>query len=284
MSANRISNFRDQSHASQKLTRTLTLTSGKGGVGKSTLTANLALHLGAQGYKILILDGDLGMANMDIMFGKRATRTIHDVVSENASISDILVDVAPNVTLIPGGSGIKELQKLTDLQKRSLLDQVADIPSHFDFLLIDTAPGIDDNVLYLNSAAHEICVVVTPDPSSIADAYALMKVLNKFHKENRFSIVCNQVRDESEGLALFRRLSDVSGRFLFVSLDYKGSVPADHFLKRATKTQQLVLRSSPQSSSSEAIREIAKNLCHFQPVESLNGGLQFFFERLVGVA
>src|SRR5262245_5480538 len=133
-------------------TRTLSITSGKGGVGKTTDAANVALHLAQKGKKVLILDGDLGMGNVDIMFGVRVTRTIHDVLQGEAPMSSVLIEVAPGISLIPGGSGIMELQSLTDYQKRILLDQVASLPQNFDFMIVDTAPGIDDNVLYLNAA------------------------------------------------------------------------------------------------------------------------------------
>jgi len=156
-------------------TRTLSITSGKGGVGKTTIATNMALHLAQKGKKVLILDGDLGMGNADIMFGIRTTRTIHDVLTGDLPLSSVLAEVAPGNWLIPGGSGILELQSLSDYQKRVLLDQVATLPQNFDFMIVDTAPGIDDNVLYLNAAVHQIAVVLTPDPASMADSYALSK-------------------------------------------------------------------------------------------------------------
>jgi flagellar biosynthesis protein FlhG len=265
-------------------TRTLSITSGKGGVGKTTIAANMALNLAQKGKKVLILDGDLGMGNVDIMFGVRVQRTIQDVLDGEAPLSSVVVEVAPGVSIIPGGSGILELQTLTDLQKRVLLDQVTTLPQSFDFLIVDTAPGIDDTVLYLNSAVHQIGVVVTPDPSSMADSYALIKVLNKYHKEDRFSIICNQVRDESEGLALFKKLSDVASRFLYVSLDYQGSIPQDALLSRATKSQQLVLSSQPHAASSLSIQQITQKMCGFKGMESVKGGMQFFWEQLFRVA
>ncbi|HEX4922999.1 MAG TPA: MinD/ParA family protein [Bdellovibrionales bacterium] len=265
-------------------TRTLSITSGKGGVGKTTIAANMALNLAQKGKKVLILDGDLGMGNVDIMFGVRAQRTIQDVLAGEATLASILVDVAPGVTIIPGGSGILELQSLNDFQKRALLDEVAALPRSFDFMIVDTAPGIDDRVLYLNSAVHQIGVVLTPDPSSMADSYALIKVLNKYHKEDRFSIICNQVRDEAEGLALFKRLSDVASKFLYVSLDYQGSIPHDALLNRATRSQQLVLSSQPHASSSLAINQITQKMCGFKGMESVKGGMQFFWEQLFRVA
>lgn len=276
-----------QFHSNQsnsKLTTTMTITSGKGGVGKSTLVANLALQLSKMGNKILVLDGDFSMANLDIMFGKRSHRSIHDVLTGECTLNEILIEVEKNIYLIPGGSGIRELTKINDLQRRMFLDQVSQLPMHFDYMIIDTAPGIDDNVLYLNTAVNEIHVVLTPDPSSLADSYALIKVLNHYYKESRFSIICNMVRDEAEGLALYKRLSDVASKFLCVSLDYKGCIPNDISLRSATKSQQLVTKVHPQATSSVAIRNLSQKLRSFSDIDRSKGGIQFFWEQIFGVA
>lgn len=265
-------------------TRTISITSGKGGVGKTTLVSNLAMSLSQLGKKVLILDGDLGMANVDIMFGVRPQKTIYDLLNGAASLEEVVIEVAPGISLIPAGSGIVELQDLSQQQKRLILDQVSQMPKKFDCLLIDTAPGIDSNVLYLNSAAQEIMVIITPDPSSLADSYALIKVLNTRYHERRFKIICNQVRDEEEGLALFQRLSDVASRFLYVSLDYQGCVPFDLNLRHATRSQKLIVASHPYSTSAKAIYSMAQKLHGYQRVEEVKGGLQFFWEQLVGVA
>jgi flagellar biosynthesis protein FlhG len=267
-----------------RLTRTLTITSGKGGVGKTTLVSNLAITLAQQDKKVLILDGDLGMANVDIMFGKQVHKNIMSVLNGEAPLMESIAELHPNIYLLSGGSGIKELQKINDYQRQLLLDQVANLPIHFDYLLIDTAPGIDDNVLYLNSCAHERNIIVTPDPASLTDSYALIKVLHKTYKLNRFSIIANFVRDESEGLALYKRMSDVCEKFLNVSLDYKGSIPMDTALRRATKTQQLVVVSSPHSPSSLGIKSIVKQLNNVSDIEEIHGGMKFFWNHLFGVA
>ena len=265
-------------------TKTISVTSGKGGVGKSTLVANLAAALGARGYRVLILDGDLGMANMDIMFGIRTLHSIQEVFNGQRSIDDVIVQAAENVYLIPGGSGIYGLNRLDLFQKQALLDQVSGLDDHFDFMLIDTAPGIDDNVLYLNTAAQEILVVVNSDPASITDAYALIKVLSQRHHESRFSIIPNCVRDEAEAVAVYKRLSDVAAKFLCVSLDLKGFIPNDPNLRQATKQQQLVVASAPSSPSSLGIRRLAEKISGYGQVSELKGSIQFFWHQLSGVA
>lgn len=263
-------------------TRVISITSGKGGVGKTSIVSNMALQLAAQGNRVLILDGDLGMANVDIMFGVRAERHILDVVKGDASIQEVLIDVAPNVTLIPGGSGVFDLQNLSVFEKQTLLTEVSNLGLEYDVMLIDTAPGIDDNVLYLNSAAQEICVVVTPEPASLTDSYALIKVLNQRCRETRFSIICNQVKDEADGAKLFAKLDSVASKFLYVSLDYKGSIPSDPNLRQATRSQALVTRAYPDSSASQAIRKLASEFSTEPQVDECKGGLQFFWEQLVG--
>lgn len=265
-------------------TRTISMTSGKGGVGKTTLVANMAFDLGSRGHKVLILDGDLGMANVDIMFGKSTRLNISHVLENHCQLEDILVEVAPNVHLIPGGSGVYGLSRLAPVQKHVLLDQVSRLNRSFDFMLVDTAPGIDDGVLYLNAAAQEIVVVVTPDPSSLTDAYALIKVLNQRYRENRFSIVANMVRDEMEGRHIFNKLSDVSSRFLCVSLDYRGFVPNDLNLRQAIRSQEIVLKSQPRCPASLAIRGLCENLKDSESFSEAKGGLQFFWGQLSGVA
>lgn len=265
-------------------TRTISITSGKGGVGKSSMVANLSYELGQRGQRVLILDGDMGMANVDIMFGARSYRTIENALSGDCRLDDVIISVEENVYLIPGGSGVYGLNQMDPLQKQLLLDQVNGLDMEFDYMLIDTAPGIDDHVLYLNSAAQEIMILVTPDPASLADAYALIKVLNIRHHENKFSIVVNLAKDESEALSVFRRLSDVAAQFLCVSLDYKGFVPLDPILRQATKSQQLVRKSQPFSPSSLAIRKLAEKLGVFNQVQEAKGGIQFFWQQLSGVA
>lgn len=265
-------------------TRVISITSGKGGVGKTTVVSNVALQLAKEGKRVLILDGDLGMANVDIMFNVRPKQGIHDVLKGEANIRDVIMEVSKNVFLIPGGNGIYGLQNLSVFEKQALLHEVSGLGAEFDVMLVDTAPGIDDNVLWLNSAAQEICVIVTPDPASIADSYALIKVLHQRCRENRFSILCNQVKDEADGKKLFSKLDSIAQRFLYVSLDYKGSIPADPILRQCTRAQELVTRTNPDSLSSRAMKGLAREFAGFEARTEGKGGLQFFWEQLVGVA
>lgn len=265
-------------------TRTISITSGKGGVGKTTLVANMAYALAAKGKRVLIFDGDLGMANIDIMFGTKSEFSIMDVLRGEKDINEVITELAPRISLIPGGSGVVELNRLNAFERRSLVDAVSSLNYQYDYLLIDTAPGIADNVLYLNSAAQVSAVVITPDPSSLADSYALIKVLNKEYKETKFSIICNQVRDEAEGLSLFNRFNDVVNRFLFIGLDYWGGIAQDQLFRRSTQNQRLILRHEPNSEAARNLLRISNKLESSVKNQDDKSGLQFFWEQVVGVA
>ena len=265
-----------------KHTRTVAVTSGKGGVGKSSIVANVGLSMGRSGRKVLLLDGDFGMANLDIMFGMRPSNVLVDVVRGVKTLRESLVKVSENVYLIPGGSGIGSLYKTDPFQKQEFMNQVNDLDGLFDVMLIDTASGMDENVLYLNSAAQEIVVVLTPEPSSLTDAYALIKVLYTEKKENRFCIVCNGVRDEGEAKRVYQLLNDTAAQFLCVSLKYLGYVPNDQSLRMATKSQQLISKLKPSSPSSLSLDQLSQKMSRFNEIELPKGGMQFFWRQMVG--
>jgi flagellar biosynthesis protein FlhG len=165
-----------------------------------------------------------------------------------------------------------------------LLDSVATLEHSYDYMLIDTAPGIADNVLYLNAAAQVASVIITPDPASFADAYALIKVLRQEYKENKFSIICNQVNSEIEGLSLFNRFNEVVNKFLYIGMDYWGSLATDPLFRKSTQAQRLIMRHEPLSQSARAIEAITAKLERKTQSLDQKAGLQFFWEQVVGVA
>ena len=268
----------------RKRTRTISIASGKGGVGKTTLTANLAACLAGHGSEVLVFDGDLGLANVDIFFGVRPEYTMHDLLRGAKDMNDIITPVMKGVDLVPGGSGIYELAHLNAFQRRSLIEASLFMNKSYDFMLIDSAPGISDGVLHLNSAAEECLVVITPDPASLTDAYAMIKILNQKYRVNRFSVVCNLVSNNQEGISLFHKFSEVIHRFLFVGLDLMGVIPADQALRHATLSQKLIVESQPESAAATAIEHIAFELEKFAQTAPYRGGVAKFWEQAAGLA
>ncbi len=237
----------------------ISVTSGKGGVGKTSLSCNISLGLSQLGKKVLIFDGDLGMANVDIFFGVHPQKNLQDLI-EGENLKECLTSVAQNIDLLAGGNGLYNLCYLNAFQRREIISRLAEAHYAYDYLVIDTSPGLHDHVLHLNSVADERLVVLTSDPSSFTDAYALIKVLHQKYRVQNFSIIANQVRDEKQGEQLFLKFAEVVQQFLPVRLIYKKSIPFDPLMKLANQLQRLILRQDPKSISSQAIKSICVEL------------------------
>lgn len=203
------------------------ITSGKGGVGKTLTTINLALNARRNGLKVLILDGDFGLANVDVVLGLKARYNIKDVLDGHVSIRDIILEGPQGIHLIPSGSGIASLTSLSHVQKQILLDQTHSIESDYDLILIDTGAGISDSVMHFNKASDEVVVVTTPEPHAMTDAYAMIKVLSEQHPNPKIHLVINQARSIDEGTKVFARISEVALRFLQLRIYHLGHVPYD---------------------------------------------------------
>ena len=273
-----------QAYNSGKETKTISVTSGKGGVGKTIITVNMASMLARSGKKVLILDGDIGLANVDIFLGTRPTKTLEQFFMGDAKIEEVIIKVSKNLHLIPGASGLENLSSLSHFQRKMLIDEISQFDDHYDYLIIDTASGVDDNVLYLNGAVQQVCLVVLPEPTSLTDSYAMIKLMNKKFKYHRFSIICNQVLSQKEGLDLFYRLNHVSTQFLNVGLDYMGHIPFDPKLRQAVSESKLITRAQPMAPSSLAVEGLVQKLQNCQVPMERTGGVQFFWNQLLGVA
>ena len=264
-------------------TRTISVSSGKGGVGKTTLTVNMAYSLAEMDKKVLVLDGDIGLANVDIFMGVRPTKTLEDFFKGNESLENILVKAHRNIHIIPSSSGLTDLKEIDVYKRKMLMDEVSMLENTYDYLLVDTASGIDDNVQYLNSCVQDVVIVITPEPASLADAYALMKVLNQNRKVYRFNVVANKVLTEKEAKDIFNRINKVTSRFLNVHLSYLGYIPLDPKLRQSVGERSLT-NTRPSAASAIALKRIVNELVEDGEVGEMNGSLQFFWNQLLNVA
>lgn len=258
------------------------ITSGKGGVGKTNVVGNLAIAYQRMGKRVLIFDADLGLANIDIIFGINPKHTIEDVINGKKELSQIIVNGPEGVSIIPASSGVQELSHLSEGHKINLLNEFDILNSMFDILLIDTSAGISSNVIYFNLAAQERIVVVTPEPTSITDAYALMKLMFKQHGTDNFFILLNMVKNETEAKSVYKHLSRVIDKFMSsISIDYAGFIPWDNCLYEAVSKRMPVTCCYPEASSSQSFKALAKCILSRANDRSNDGNIKFFWRRLM---
>lgn len=248
----------------RKVSRVITVTSGKGGVGKSTLTVNLAIEMARAGKRVIVLDADFGLANIEVMLGIRPQYNLADLMFRGKSLKDIITPGPENIGFISGGSGIQELSRLTRDQVVYLVQKLYELDEMADVILVDTGAGIADTVLEFVSASNEVVIVATPEPTSITDAYALLKTLNRksdFSKENTvIKMVANRIQDKAEGENLYDKLSLVVDKFLNIKVEYLGGILQDVSCQKAIMQQQPVIMSYPNSTASKAVAGIAAKL------------------------
>ncbi|OGQ99848.1 MAG: flagellar synthesis regulator FleN [Deltaproteobacteria bacterium RIFOXYD12_FULL_55_16] len=262
--------------------RVICVTSGKGGVGKTNVVTNLGYALARAGKKTLILDADLNLANVDILLGLTPRYNLHHVFLGEKTLAEVLVQGPAGLLILPASSGIMELAELTEQQRLYFLAEMSALAQEIEIMLIDTAAGINSNVIYFNLAARERIVVLTPEPTSLTDAYALIKVLSTRHDVKRFRILINLARSEKEALAVFRKLSIVADRFLdSLSLDYLGYIPYDSKLPTAVREQRLVSDIFPDAPSSKMFNKLAENIFQEDPEMKADGNIKFFWQGLV---
>ncbi len=267
--------------AMNHLTRVISFTSGKGGVGKTNLVVNLGVALAEKGHTVLLLDADLGLANVDVLLGIQPKYTLHEVLSGEKSLTEVMVDGPAGVSIIPAASGVEVLRGLSSEQRLLLLEAVENIAYSFDYLLIDTGAGIGGDVMYFNSAATEIVCCITNEPTSLTDAYALIKVLSKNYCEKSLAIVVNEVNSEREARETFSRLARSVARFLQVELRYLGWVPVDPAVPAAVREQRALVQIFPSSLAARAMTHLADGIDGEFWKFRVKGGMQFFFKQLL---
>ena len=271
-----------QSFSPQTKPRVIAITSGKGGVGKTNAVGNIAIACQRLGKNVLIFDADLGLANIDIIYGLNPKHSIDDVIRGEKELSQIIVTGPEGVAVMPASSGVQELAHLTEGQKINLLNEFDTLNSNFDILLIDTGAGISSNVIYFNLAAQERIVIATPEPTSITDAYALIKVMFRKHGTKSFVLLVNMVEDEKEARSVYQNLSKVVARFMgSISIDYAGFIPWDSCLQESVTRREPVVCCYPESSSSKSFKELAHYLLKHTDTRPIDGNIKFFWKQLM---
>jgi flagellar biosynthesis protein FlhG len=261
--------------------KVIAVTGGKGGIGKSSVSVNLAITLARQNRNVMLMDADFGLANVDVLLGLNSRQNISHVIAGECSLEEVVVDGPSGLKIIPSASGNNSMLNLTTVEHGGLIRAFSELTHDVDVLLIDTAAGISESVVTYTRAAHEVIVVVCDEPASLTDAYALIKVLHRYHGVYRFHVLANMTSNAYDGRNLFGKLSKVAQRFLDVSLNYMGAVPQDAYLRKAVQRQQAVVDAFPRSSSSIAFRKLANKADEWPMPEVASGQMEFFIERLV---
>ncbi len=261
--------------------RVIAVTGGKGGVGKTNITVNLGVAMAELGKRVMVLDADLGLANIDVILGLHARRNLSHVMSGECTLEEIMVTGPKGLKVIPGASGMQHMAELSPAEHAGLIHAFSEVANDVDVLLIDTAAGISDLVVSFSRAAQEQIVVVCDEPASITDAYAIIKLLNREHGVSRFRILANMVKSVQEGRDLYNKMCRVTDQFLDVMLTYMGGIPYDEQLRKAVKSQKPVVEAYPRSRASQAFKNLAKKADNWPVPTGVSGDLQFFVERLI---
>ena len=261
--------------------RVIAVTSGKGGVGKSNVTINLAVTLAQSGEKVMVMDADMGLANIDVLLGLSPGLNLSHVINGECSLEETIIEGPAGIKIVPASSGVAAMSDLTPAQNAGVIRSFSELTEPVDTLLIDTAAGLSDSVVSYTRAAREVIVVVCDEPASITDAYAMVKVMNRDYGVERFHVLANQAQGATQGRELYNKLARVSERFLDVTLNYLGCIPYDDCLKKAVQKQKSVVEAFPRSQSATAFKQIAKKTQQWPAPSSIEGHLEFFIERLV---
>jgi flagellar biosynthesis protein FlhG len=261
--------------------KVIAITGGKGGVGKTNVTLNMAVSLAQRGKRVLVLDADLGLANVDVLLGIRVTKNLSHVLSGECTLDEVIVEGPDGIMIIPATSGTQSMVELTDVEHAGLIQAFSSLQTPIDMLLIDTAAGISNMVVSFAQAAQDVVMVVCDEPTSITDAYALIKILSKQNGVYKFKIVANMVRSLREGQDLFTKLTRVTDRFLDASLELVACIPFDGNVRQAVRKQKVVVQAFPKTPASLAFKALANRSCDWPIPHQPGGHLEFFIEKLL---
>lgn len=277
---------REKSQASVPTARVITITSGKGGVGKSNVAVNLAVQFRKLNKRVIIFDADIGLANVEVMLGAVPKYNLSDLIYGGKSIRDIITVGPMDIGFISGGSGISGLNNLTKDQIVFLVHSLAELNELADVIIIDTGAGISDSVLEFVIASPEILLVTTPEPSSLTDSYSLLKALHRspsfIETKRKVDLVANKVLSEEEGDGVYQRVNSVVERFLNGSVNFLGMIPSDTKLEKAVRAQKVVSMQYPEAESSKAFEILANNLLnHDNELYTMHKGITQLFIKFI---
>ena len=265
----------------KKTTEVIGIASGKGGVGKTTVSINLAVALAQRGHDVMLFDADLGLANAQIALGARAEYNLSHFLAGQKTLAEITLKTRQGIQLIPGASGMQELAALSQVQAASIVQAFSDLSKDIDYLIVDVAAGISPSVLAFLGACQRRFIVVQDDPSSIADAYGTIKVLSQELHLDEIYLLPNMVDTQTQGWKLYQRLNDVCVRFLNESIHYLTAIERDEMVLAALKKYQSVMELAPGTAAARDFRRLAELCTQLRPIDHPSGGLQFFMERLL---
>lgn len=265
----------------QNIPTVLAISGGKGGIGKTLTTANLGLCMARMGMRTLLIDGDFGLANLDVILNLRPKYTLDDVLCGERHLREIIMTGPEGIRVIPSSSGVMRVSELDNLQKLVLLDQVEELNEEFDVVIIDTPAGVSKNVQYWATSSSEIIMVVTPEPTSLADCYATIKILSQTTNETAFKLIVNMAQNENEAKRIYERISLLAEEYLSVRIEYIGCIPYDDAVKNSVRERVPYVQKYPFSSASHGMREIARQIITQTSVGKLKGTMQFFWRRMV---
>lgn len=261
-------------------TQVIGIASGKGGVGKTTVAANLAVSLAALGKRVMVFDADLGLANAQLALGCRAKYNFSHVLSGKKTVQEIIVEGPLGVQLVPGSSGIQRMASLSVVETAGIIQSFSEIEGNLDYLIVDLAAGLSDTVMTSLGACQHRFIIVKDDPSSIADAYATIKVMIQDYKLDNISIISNCMNSQAAGDRLYQGITSVIQRFLGGQVAHLGTIREDEMVLRSIKASKPLLQFSPSSAATRDFELLAKTVTKLTANASISGGLQFFLERL----
>ena len=264
----------------EKDTRVIAVTSGKGGVGKTNLAVNLALAMQTSGKKVLLIDADIGMANVNVLMGRVTNKSLVDLLDEETELEDVIEEGLEGVKYISGVAGIEKALNVNRSEQRKIHRKLSRCSELADIIIIDTGAGLSRYVIEFILAAHEVLLVTTPEPTALADAYAVVKAYGKYAKKHSMKLIVNRIRDEEECLEVTERLNQTTQKFLKISVECLGYIYEDRAVRAAVKNQEPFILKKPNSPASQCVKELSKSLLTGEDMQSVSKGWRALLDKL----